>query len=568
MKPHNTQPRTTQVDPTGIARLYLRTPEIPDFFTAQQNYCEYHARKQSAYRLYGSLITLLIGIGIGLVLLDEFGFGEDEGVIVIFWGIGVLIALGIIIGIFSGKIDKLRLDEAKSKMLSTFFAAIADDLHPDSGLKGIINHGKHGTKDVYKRKTSPYSGAKKVYYKYPWATLKFMLLDGTSLRLKCVDKLKEKSSSVVRFQEIGKTKVAPNTLLYDFMPGQHINLRKDLCHTQHDLLKHPETHGESLAALLKQTYQRKMPRRSRPVPASTSSSTSSSTASSTGTTSTGAAKDSKSLMALRRQIENSALEVLITPLGQETLELRYAFEGTEYVLWLDIKAHEGQDYVGIRLPVLGDAPGTSRLLLANAALAYGRFAYIKRASGKQLCLFKPLLLSTLDPEELETAIQGLCRLSQHWQSKKLPTKTRAYRQEREPDWEKSLINNAVASLPLAAPVEMQNNKVKVRLKLPKGRQQTVHVRFDRQDAEGNQLIALQSYCGADNAELYDVALEENSQYSYGALGLGALGGTPMFAVYDHQLAETADPPEITHALMHIAQKADQMEDLLTGADVH
>lgn len=553
------QPHTTQVDPQGLAKLYLRTPEIPDFFEAQQQYYNTLQTTFRSRRKKYLWITAIVGVIGGILLLNEFG-GDDEGVFVIFWGIGALISL-VVIGVsFGSKIEKVKLHAAKSKMLSTFFDSIAEDLHPDSGLKGTINHGKPQNSDIYKRKTSPYSGAKKTYYKFSWANLKFMLIDGTTLRLRCTDKLKEKSGSVVRFQEIGKARMAPNTLIYDLLPGQHLNVRKDLCTSQNELIQNDTRFGLELACLLKETYRSRILRRSKPLevthPAPPSHQTS--------------PKAPHPLKKVQRLLDLSALPLTVTPLGTETLELRYQADKTAHVLWLDVQQVDGEAYIGLRLPILGEAPPAERLLKANPALAYGRFAYSpqKNAGRKQLCLFKVLLWQTLDREELETAIQGLCQLGNRLAQQDLPQKTKAYRAEREPDWEHSLLESMQASLPLLEPIVYLDNKAKVRLRLPDNRQQTVHIRFDRQDLDGNQLIALQSFCGADSPDLYDTALEENSHYAYGALGLDTLGETSMFVVCDNQLADTADPPELAQAILHVAQKADAMEALLTGADVH
>ena len=63
------QKQVTQVDPNGLARLYLRTPEIPDFFQAQQQYYrnleqQYRAKRKKLLwgtaALGGALIILAL----------------------------------------------------------------------------------------------------------------------------------------------------------------------------------------------------------------------------------------------------------------------------------------------------------------------------------------------------------------------------------------------------------------------------------------------------------------------------------------------------------------------------
>jgi hypothetical protein len=564
MQKHKRNPtssiKTTQVDPKGLAKLYLRTPEIPDFFSAQRAYYLTLKTQHAQNRKRWLLSLSIVGVIVAFLLFNEFGFGDDEGVIVIFWVIGLLITLAVTAGVFGRKLNKVKLQEAKGQMLDAFFTSISEDLHPESGLKGMIDHGLRQSKDIYKRKTSPYSGSKKIYYKFAWANLKFMLVDGTTLRLRCIDKLKEKGGTVVRFEEIGKARMAPNTVIYDLLPGQHFNLRKNLCASEKDLIQHAPTHGFSLAKLLKENYRSKLHRRKTPL----------SPAASPQSSSAFSPNMNNDLGTVQRLLDQSELSFKTERLGEKILELRYSRKNTEHLLWLDVKTHEKEKRLGIRMPLLGEAPEALRLLKANPALAHGRFAYIlqKNAGTRQLCLFSVLDLKTLTRETLVDSLQGLCEMGSHLASHDLPDKTRAYRSVREPDWERTLLNNAVRDLSLVSEPEFSENKAKVRLKLPQGRQQSVHIRFDRQDTEGNQLISLLSYCGADNPELYTLALEENSHYSYGAMGLDTLGEAQMFVVCENQLADTAEASLLQQALLQVAQKADQMEALLTSADVH
>lgn len=551
----------TQVDPQGLARLYLRTPEISDFFQAYLNYYQALAQRNRR-RFWGWLIAYLLSALFLLNwLMGELDIGDDdEGVIIIFVGIGLIICLFILIGVFRSRKGKLREQEGKGQMLQAFFKDLKYDIHPESGLKGTLDHRKHQLKHIYKKKTSPYSGAKKNYYKYPWSILKFTLLDGSSIKVKFIDKLKEKGGAVVRFQEIGKAQVHPNHLLYKLQAKQDIYWRCDLSFNQNDLKTTPKTLGHKLAQYLKQNYSQFPVRQPAELEAQAPT--------------IAAPSESKLSPAIKRVqqlLQASELQNLSYETLGQGLELRYQPIEREkpLTLWLESGQDAKESYVSLRLPILGQAPSDEKLLRANPALAHGRFAYhLAPISGKrQLCLFKTLLLATLDREELETAITGLSKLGgQLSDLEALPSKARAYRAERNPDWERLLLSNALQNLEVS--LEENDKKFKCRLTLEKGRFQTVHVRFDRQDPEGNQMIALQSFCGAHNPDLYTVVLEENSLWSYGAVGLAQLGKTEMFVVSDNQLAQTADPPELRQAILHIAQKADTLEELLTGADQH
>ena len=551
--------KSTQVDPEGLAKLYLRTPEIPGFFAAQRAYYLSLKERHAKSRKVWLLTTSIIGIVVAFFLFDEFGIGDDEGIIVLFWGMGIIIALFIIAVVFGGKLHNVKMQEAKGQMLNAFFTSISADLPPESGLKGTIDHGQRRSKDIYKRKTSPYSGSKKIYYKFAWANLKFTLLDGTTLRLRCSDKLKEKGNTVVRFEEIGKARMAPNTVIYDLLPGQHFKLRRDLCASENDMIQHASSHGFSLAKMLKEGYRSKLKRRKTPLPPADPQAKPTEPRSNDGY-----------LDKVQQLLDQSGQIFKAERLGDDTLEVRYLHEKTEHLLWLDVKAYEKQKRLGIRLPLLGDTPEKIRLLRANPALAHGRFACVpqKNAGTQQVCLLNILDLETLNTESLLIALQGLCQMGSHLSTHDLPSKARAYRSTREPDWEKTLLDSAIQQLTLVSQPERSENKAKIRLQLTQGRQQTVHIRFDRQDKEGNQLVSLLSYCGADNPELYDLVLEENSHYSYGALGLATLGETQMFVVSNNQLADHAEPAALQAAILQVAQKADQIEALLTNADVH
>lgn len=573
-------PRRTQADPNGLAKLYLRTPEIQTFFQAYVNY--YTAMLTRNQRRFWTTLLIYLGVCgmIFLWLLSEFEIGDDEEIMIfILFGIGVVVGLFVILGMASSKKGKLQKQLGKGQLLSSFFQTLQYDIHPESGLKGVIDHRKHEAKHKYKSKTSPYSGAKKLYYKYPWAVLKFTLVDGTSFRLKMVDKLKEKNSSIVRFQEIGKGKALPNSLLFEVDRRQQINFRRELCQTEADLNTTGSSLGQRLAKLFKENY-RSLPRRSQQALKSTLEQPAPQPAvqpktAKTLPTSSGEKQAQKQLLRrIERLLRASELPGLIfEPLGQG-LEVNYKPPGRDqpYTLWLELcqdTSNQQENYLSLRLPIMGQTPEVEKLLRANPALAHGRFAYYSMPnSGKrQLCLLKTLLLETLDREELETAISGLAQLGGKMaEYKALPEKAKAYKAERHPEWERMLLENALQGLPVE--LETQENKFKCRLKLEGGRAQTVHVRFDRQDPEGNQLISLLSYCGGHSPDLYETLLEENARWSYGAVGLAHLGAEEMFVVSDNQLAQTADPPELKQAILHVAQKADTLEALVTGADQH
>ncbi|MEN1678904.1 MAG: SPFH domain-containing protein [Planctomycetota bacterium] len=102
------------------------------------------------------------------------------------------------------------------------------------------------------------------------------------------------------------------------------------------------------------------------------------------------------------------------------------------------------------------------------------------------------------------------------------------------------------------------------------RQQRVEVTFEAADEEGNRLVSFTSVCGpvsvADAAALTQRLLEYNAEMVHGAFAIVDRGSGPMIVVRANQLADTADPLEISRLLTAVAWQADRAEEKLTGGD--
>lgn len=562
----------TRVNPHGESRLYLRTEQIPKFFEAFGNYCE--TIKAKARRNFW--ITMGIYLFFSFLslayLMDEFDLGDDEeGGIIIMAFIGLAIVLVVLIVMYRGRQKKHGLLHARQQILHQFFGLIQADLHPDSGLKGILDHGKHGANHVYKEKTSPNSGTKKKYYKFPWARLKFTLIDGTSMRLECLDKIKDKGGAVVRFEEIQKAKCQPNALLYQ-SEKTLIPVRRSLSLSEQDLRDNARACGEKMLESLKISMRQWGPKQElslstlaenamdakvEPLPSQAAASQAS-----------GRIVSSTRLLAYLNQSELPGLNY--TRLAKGGFRVKYTPpKGQPQNLTLSLSEEGELTYLRLFLPVLLPQAKPEELLRANPALAYGRFAVLPQAEGKapELFLTKTLLYATLDQAELDTAIHGLATQgSQLAEVGELPVKAKAFKGLRQAGWEQFLLQEALQGVD--SELSSQAKKFRVILPVSEQRKQTVHVRFDRQDLEGHPMIAIQSFCGAQSPELYKICLEENGKMAYGAIGLAKLGNEEMFVVGDNQLAETADPAELRAAILQIAHKADNLEALLTDADRH
>ncbi len=100
------------------------------------------------------------------------------------------------------------------------------------------------------------------------------------------------------------------------------------------------------------------------------------------------------------------------------------------------------------------------------------------------------------------------------------------------------------------------------------RKQTVSIDFSRRDEEGHAIIAYSATCGPATPQNALLLLRFNEQMVHGAF---AVRGTPsgdMVVVQANQLADTADPLEITRLVTAVAWQADRAEEKLTGGDQH
>jgi len=559
-KPSHPVGQPTRVDPEGIGHLNLATAEVPQFFKVFHNYCtQTHARAKRRY-----LTFLLGGIGVGLWTLiwivAELGVDEDDpGGFAFFIGIVALVIWIIVFSVkLSGNAERFGILGSKASMLQAFFAQIQPDLHPESGVKGTLDHRDYKKAKVkpYRTKRSPHSGAQKTYVKYVWGTFKFTLLDGSSIRLRCIDKVKDKSGAVVRFLEIQKGMLYPNTQVYQVPGGaSFLKLRKDVAPTLDDFKKHADHCGLLMAQTFKRAY------RDLSVVATVSPAADLRPAAA----SPASAKDT--LNRVKQCLLNTQLQNLVMTPQADTLQITWQAPGQERAQTVYARAADdaGLAYVQLFIPSDLTAEHYSVALQANATLAYGAFGLDTWQGQMRLMLFKSLLVATLDPDELDTAIQGLMQIGGRLEVlKALPDKAREYKFGRDADWEQRLLTHALAGI--SHTLEAQEGQFKVGLQTSSDRSQSVHVRFDRQDLDGHQMISLLSYAGGLDESMYEICLKDNAKAGYGAVAIAPLGGTPMFVVCENHLAQSADPEELRAALLRIADRGDDLEAVITGQD--
>ncbi|MEM6331697.1 MAG: SPFH domain-containing protein, partial [Planctomycetota bacterium] len=103
------------------------------------------------------------------------------------------------------------------------------------------------------------------------------------------------------------------------------------------------------------------------------------------------------------------------------------------------------------------------------------------------------------------------------------------------------------------------------------RQQRVDVGFNAVDEEGNALVTFTSVCaplpeGVAREELTLRLLEYNARMVHGAFAIRDAGAGAQVVIQANQLADTADPLEISRLLTAVAWQADRAEEKLTGRD--
>jgi hypothetical protein len=100
------------------------------------------------------------------------------------------------------------------------------------------------------------------------------------------------------------------------------------------------------------------------------------------------------------------------------------------------------------------------------------------------------------------------------------------------------------------------------------RKQVVNVRFGGKDRDGHQLIAFSSTCGPASEKNAMTLLRYNTKMVHGAFAVEKTPAGEMIVVQANQLADTADPLEVTRVVTALAWQADKVEERLVGGDEH
>lgn len=118
-------------------------------------------------------------------------------------------------------------------------------------------------------------------------------------------------------------------------------------------------------------------------------------------------------------------------------------------------------------------------------------------------------------------------------------------------------------------VSWQRDKEEYRLEIDfhSGRKQTVFVE-PSDHATAERLLTITSICAKANPAYYETALRLNAEILHGALALRQIQGEWYFVMIDTYPRSTVDAEEIRRSVLEVAHRADAVERLLTGLDIH
>ncbi|MEK6235955.1 MAG: hypothetical protein N2C14_14705 [Planctomycetales bacterium] len=106
------------------------------------------------------------------------------------------------------------------------------------------------------------------------------------------------------------------------------------------------------------------------------------------------------------------------------------------------------------------------------------------------------------------------------------------------------------------------------LDVPGDRKQRVTVHFGNQDEDGDELVVVYSPCCPADSKYYEASLRMNLTLPAGALAIRDVDDVPTLVMVDVFLAATLHPWQLAKSITYIAERADKLEQRVTGQDVH
>ncbi len=113
----------------------------------------------------------------------------------------------------------------------------------------------------------------------------------------------------------------------------------------------------------------------------------------------------------------------------------------------------------------------------------------------------------------------------------------------------------------------QEHRFRVDLQFTDGRRQVVLIEPSRH-AAAERSLRISSVCCPAQPMYFEPALRLNSEILHGALAIAEIDGQAVFVMVDNYPRSTVDPEEIRRSVLEVAHRADGIEKLLTGQDLH
>lgn len=113
----------------------------------------------------------------------------------------------------------------------------------------------------------------------------------------------------------------------------------------------------------------------------------------------------------------------------------------------------------------------------------------------------------------------------------------------------------------------QGQRYRIDLNFSGGRHQTAFVE-PSDHAAADRLLRISSVCCPALSVYFEPALRLNSEILHGALAIAEIEDEAVFVMVDNYPLATVDPEEIRRSVLEVAHRADAIEKLLTGQDLH
>jgi len=113
----------------------------------------------------------------------------------------------------------------------------------------------------------------------------------------------------------------------------------------------------------------------------------------------------------------------------------------------------------------------------------------------------------------------------------------------------------------------EGTRYRIDLSFSGGRHQTAFVE-PSEHAAADRLLRISSVCCPALSVYFEPALRLNAEILHGALAIAEIDNEAAFVMVDNYPLSTVDPEEIRRSVLEVAHRADAIEKLLTGLDLH